>query len=186
MLTRVHEPDAAVRWGEALNAWHGRWKRMLAERTYAKDNPDDPRAATSRGGWWWTHLPLRRAYFRLERLFKDGTLFVSSTPSSRFSARCRVTATGRRRPNAAPQTHARQPPRASRGTHAPRLRMAPLHEQRQTRPGPHPQNNMTKTLRTPSSTTTTTNQPANPPPAPASTERIPHQHPPPQHHRLGV
>ncbi len=43
MLTRVHEPDAAVRWGGAPDAWHGRWRRMLAERTYAKDNPDDPR-----------------------------------------------------------------------------------------------------------------------------------------------
>ena len=45
MLARVHDPDAAVRWGGAPDAWHGRWKRMLAERTYAKDNPDDPRAA---------------------------------------------------------------------------------------------------------------------------------------------
>ena len=53
---------------------------MLAERTYAKDHPDDPRAATSRSGWWWTHLPLRRAYFRLERLFKDGTLFCLLDP----------------------------------------------------------------------------------------------------------
>lgn len=58
---RIHDTEAAVRWGEALNAWHERWKHMLAERTYAKDNPDDPRAATSKGGWWWTHLPLRRA-----------------------------------------------------------------------------------------------------------------------------
>ena len=24
MLTRIHEPGAAVRWGGALNAWHGR------------------------------------------------------------------------------------------------------------------------------------------------------------------
>ena len=75
MLTRIHEPGAAAGWGAALSAWHGRWKTLLAERTYAKDPPDDPRAATSRGGWWWTHLPLRRAYFRLERLFKDGSLF---------------------------------------------------------------------------------------------------------------
>ncbi len=67
--------------GEALNAWHERWSRMLAERTYAKDNPDDPRAATSKGGWWWTHLPLRRAYLRLERLFKDGTLFCFLDPA---------------------------------------------------------------------------------------------------------
>lgn len=75
MLTRVHDAETAIKWGGALNAWHERWKTLLAERTYAKDNPDDPRAATSRGGWWWTHLPLRRAYFRLERLFRDGSLF---------------------------------------------------------------------------------------------------------------
>lgn len=80
-LTRIHDPEAAVRWGEALNAWHERWRHMLAERTYAKDNPDDPRAATSKGGWWWTHLPLRRAYLRLERLFKDGTLFCFLDPA---------------------------------------------------------------------------------------------------------
>ncbi|RYQ15209.1 transposase, partial [Bifidobacterium pseudolongum subsp. globosum] len=40
-----------------------------------------PRAATSKGGWWWTHLPLRRAYLRLERLFKDGTLFCFLDPA---------------------------------------------------------------------------------------------------------
>ena len=38
---------AVVRPGE-----HERWKGMLAERTYAKDHPDDPKAATSRSGWW--------------------------------------------------------------------------------------------------------------------------------------
>lgn len=80
MLTRIHDAEAAAGWGEAPDAWHERWKRMLAERTYAKDNPDDPRAATSKGGWWWTHLPLRRAYFRLERLFQDGTLFCFLEP----------------------------------------------------------------------------------------------------------
>lgn len=80
-LTRIHDPEAAAGWGEALNAWHERWSRMLAERTYAKDNPDDPRAATSKGGWWWTHLPLRRAYLRLERLFKDGTLLCFLDPA---------------------------------------------------------------------------------------------------------
>ena len=67
---------AVVRPGE-----HERWKGMLAERTYAKDHPDDPKAATSRSGWWWTHLPLRRAYFRLERLFNDGTLFCLFDPT---------------------------------------------------------------------------------------------------------
>ncbi len=80
-LTRIHDADTAARWGQALNAWHERWKGMLAERTYAKDHPDDPRAATSTSGWWWTHLPLRRAYLRLERLFKDGTLFCFLDPT---------------------------------------------------------------------------------------------------------
>ena len=113
------------RMGEALNAWHERWSRMLAERTYAKDNPDDPRAATSRGGWWWTHLPLRRAYLRLERLFKDGTLFCFLDPA--LTAPGSVPRDSNRLeggPDAAPQAHARQPPRPARGTHAPRLRMA--------------------------------------------------------------
>ncbi len=80
MLTRIREPEDAVKWGEALNAWHERWKTMLAERTFARDNPDDPRAAKSKSGWWWTHLPLRTAYFRLERLFRDGTLFCFLDP----------------------------------------------------------------------------------------------------------
>ena len=77
---RIHDPEHAARWGEAPDAWHERWKTMLAERTFAKDHPDDPRAATSTSGWWWTHLPLRRAYPRLERLFRNGTLFCFLDP----------------------------------------------------------------------------------------------------------
>ena len=69
---------AVVRPGE-----HERRKGMLAERTYAKDHPDDPRAATSTSGWWWTHLPLRRAYPRLERLFRNGTLSRVPCPHKR-------------------------------------------------------------------------------------------------------
>lgn len=93
---RIHDPEHAAPWGEALNAWHERWKGMLAERTYAKDHPDDPRAATSTSGWWWTHLPLRRAYFRLERLFKDGTLFCFLDPTLTAQAPCHATATASR------------------------------------------------------------------------------------------
>ena len=77
---RIHDPDTAARWGEAPDAWHECWKTMLAERTFAKDHPDDPKAATSTSGWWWTHLPLRRAYSRLERLFRNGTLFCFLDP----------------------------------------------------------------------------------------------------------
>ncbi|ROT86518.1 transposase [Bifidobacterium mongoliense] len=119
-LTRIREPEDAVRWGEALNAWHERWKTMLAERTFAKDNPDDPRAATSRGGWWWTHLPLR--------------LFQARTPLPQWHPvllpRPRITRTRVRRPRQQPargrrqrqaQAHAPQPPRTSTGTHETRL-----------------------------------------------------------------
>ena len=116
MLTRVHEPDAAVRWGGALNAWHERWKTLLAERTYAKDNPDDPeppRAGADGGG------PICRCAAPISGSNASSATApcsVSSTPSSRFSARCRVTATGSRaastpRPNACSSTTAGFPRR---------------------------------------------------------------------------
>ena len=51
-LTSVETAGQAVRWGEALNAWHERWKDFIAERTYARDDPSNPKA--SRRRWWWT------------------------------------------------------------------------------------------------------------------------------------
>ncbi len=111
MLARVHEPDAAVRWGGAPDAWHGRWKRMLAERTYAKDNPDDPRAATSRADGGGPICRCAAPISDSNASSKTAHSSVSSTPSSRFSARCRVTATGSKaastpRPNACSSTTA--------------------------------------------------------------------------------
>ena len=82
-LTRIHDADHAARWGEAPDAWRARWRHMLTERAFAREHPDDPRAATSRSGWWWTHLRLRRAYFRLERLFHNGSLFCFLEPELR-------------------------------------------------------------------------------------------------------
>ena len=60
-LTSVETAGQAVRWGEALNAWHERWKDFIAERTYARDDPSNPKA--SRHRWWWTHEELRRLCF---------------------------------------------------------------------------------------------------------------------------
>lgn len=77
-LARVHDAEGAVRWGEALNAWRMRWKAFVDERTYARDEPSDPRA--SRQEWWWTRGRLRRCYRRLERLFRDGVLFAFLDP----------------------------------------------------------------------------------------------------------
>ena len=52
-----------------------------AGRTHLRQGqPGRPQGSYKQGGWWWTHLPLRRAYFRLERLFKDGTLFCFPDP----------------------------------------------------------------------------------------------------------
>ncbi|AGH40624.1 transposase [Bifidobacterium thermophilum RBL67] len=77
-LTSVHTAEQAVKWGEALNAWHERWKEFIAERTWAKDDPANPKA--SRQAWWWTHGDLRRCYRRLERLFRKGKLFAFLEP----------------------------------------------------------------------------------------------------------
>lgn len=77
-LASVETAGQAVRWGEALNAWHERWKDFIAERTYARDDPSNPKA--SRHRWWWTHEELRRCYRRLERLFREGRLFAYLEP----------------------------------------------------------------------------------------------------------
>lgn len=78
-LTAVHDARTAARWGEALNAWHLRWRDFIAERTFARDDPSNPKAA--RQEWWWTHQELRRCYRRLEKLFREGRLFAFLEPS---------------------------------------------------------------------------------------------------------
>jgi hypothetical protein len=77
LLFKVHAAEEAARWGEALNAWRERWKGMVNERTTARE---DPRAAAGRKRWW-THERLRRCYKRLERLFRDGSLFAYIDPA---------------------------------------------------------------------------------------------------------
>lgn len=78
-LTRVDTPQEAARWGEGLNAWYVRWKDFIDERTMAADAPGDPRALKRQ--WWWTHGEVRRCYHRLERLFRDGSLFAWLDPA---------------------------------------------------------------------------------------------------------
>lgn len=78
-LTSVRSIEQAAKWGEALNAWHERWKAFISERTFARDEPADPRA--SRRQWWWTHEEPRRCYRRLERLFREGRLFAFLDPA---------------------------------------------------------------------------------------------------------
>lgn len=45
VLTRIHDREDAIQWARALNLWHERWASLLAQRTYAGDDPNDPRAA---------------------------------------------------------------------------------------------------------------------------------------------
>lgn len=78
-LTSVDSIEQAVTWGEALNAWHERWKAFIAERTFARDDPANPKA--SKRQWWWTHEELRRCYRRLEKLFREGRLFAFLEPA---------------------------------------------------------------------------------------------------------
>lgn len=77
-LTKIHDAEAAAKWGEALNAWHLRWRDFIAERTFARDDPANPKA--SKQEWWWTHQELRRCYRRLEKLFREGKLFAFLDP----------------------------------------------------------------------------------------------------------
>ncbi len=74
----VETAEEAVGWGEALNAWHERWKGFIAERTFARDDPANPKA--SGRVWWWTHGELRRCR-RLEKLFREGKLFAFLEPA---------------------------------------------------------------------------------------------------------
>lgn len=74
----IREPDQAARWAVQLQDWRHRWHAMLHERAFAREHPDDPRAA--RQSWRWTHQPLRRCYRRLERLWRNGTLFAFLDP----------------------------------------------------------------------------------------------------------
>ena len=67
-----------IRWGEALNAWHERWKAFIAERTYAKDDPANPKASGRQ--WRWTHEELHRCYRRLERMFREDEPFAFLEP----------------------------------------------------------------------------------------------------------
>lgn len=77
-LASVETAGRAVRWGEALNAWHERWKDFIAERAHARDDPSNPKA--SRRRWWWTHEEPRRCHRRLERLFREGGPFAYLEP----------------------------------------------------------------------------------------------------------
>ena len=79
LLTGVETAEEAVGWGEALNAWHERWKGFIAERTFARDDPANPKA--SRRMRWWTHEEPRRCYRRLEKLFCEGKLFAFLEPA---------------------------------------------------------------------------------------------------------
>lgn len=74
-LPRIHDPERAAGWLAALNDWHARHGDYIKERTYARTDPDNPKARAGRT-WWWTHERLRRAYFRIIAMQREGTLFA--------------------------------------------------------------------------------------------------------------
>ena len=78
-LTKVRDAGQAAAWGSALNDWYRKWKGFLEERTHARDDPSNPKAA--RQEWWWTHGDVRRCHGRLERLFREGRLFTFCDPA---------------------------------------------------------------------------------------------------------
>ncbi|WP_420795467.1 IS1249 family transposase [Bifidobacterium tsurumiense] len=74
-LPRVSDGAAAAGWLSDLNGWHLRHGAFIKERTTAGADPGNPKARAGRK-WWYTHERLRRAYFRLARLNRQGTLFA--------------------------------------------------------------------------------------------------------------
>jgi hypothetical protein len=130
-LFRVRTVQDAAKWGEALNAWHQRWKATANEKTTARD---DPAHAAGRK-WWWTHKRLRRCYKRLEKLFRDGSLFAYTDPALLAGGPVpRDHRPPRGRDQQPDQAGARRPPRHAESPHDARVRMEMLHE----KPGPRP------------------------------------------------
>lgn len=78
-LTTVHDLTAAMQWLVDLDTWHTKYRKFLTERTYATQDPTNPKALHGQT-WWWTHLRVRRAYLRLERLNRTGMLFAFVNP----------------------------------------------------------------------------------------------------------
>jgi hypothetical protein len=78
-LTKIRTAEQAGTWAEALNAWHERWRHLINERSTAKSDPHHPKALAGRS-WWWTHERPRRAYTRMEKLFRNGQLFACLDP----------------------------------------------------------------------------------------------------------
>lgn len=74
-LPGIHDPGRAAGWLAALNDWHARHGGYIKERTYARTDPGNPKARAGRT-WWWTHERLRRAYFRIIAMQREGTLFA--------------------------------------------------------------------------------------------------------------
>ncbi|KFI61001.1 IS3509a transposase [Bifidobacterium cuniculi] len=71
----------AAQWAVDLHDWHERHRDFLLERSWATDDPTHPRALEGHT-WWWTHLRVRRACFRLEHLTGDAMLFAFLDPQA--------------------------------------------------------------------------------------------------------
>lgn len=84
-LTRIHDTAEVAQWIVDLDKWHKQYKSFLKERTAAASDPTHPNARAGRT-WWWTHLRVRRAYFRLEHLSQDGLLFAFLDPDNKAAA----------------------------------------------------------------------------------------------------
>ena len=76
-LPRIHGAGQAAAWMAGPDDWHTRHGgySYIKERTYARADPDNPKAKAGRT-WWWTHERLRRAYFRIIAMQRDGMLFA--------------------------------------------------------------------------------------------------------------
>jgi len=76
-LLTVCDRDQAAKWLADLSTFKTVFSQRLAAKTLANaEGAIRPRHARPNSRWWYTHYRLRRGYYLLERLAKNGHLFT--------------------------------------------------------------------------------------------------------------
>jgi hypothetical protein len=75
-LSPIRTEEHAAAWTGQLAQWHAGYGALIKKRTYRGAGVAAPSWVKPGQKWWFTHKRLRSAYFLLEKLVKNGTLFT--------------------------------------------------------------------------------------------------------------
>jgi len=79
-LTSLRTQDSARAWEVKLHDWHQVYADFLNEKTTAGEGVVRPVWAGKNSIWWFTHKPVRAAYFAMETPLQRGHLFTYLEP----------------------------------------------------------------------------------------------------------